>query len=135
MGHRPQIVTCRATGKAVRTREHRCKWHGKSNDSKARSLLVLYSLWSKCQDDTGLCAIELSESACVSLATLKSELPDWIRWEYVKRKTKEYRNNPVFSYFINRRGVHFVEDIIPPGKRDELINEIKEARLKRTVSL
>ena len=134
---RPIKVRERGTGRLVYTKQHVISWHGKHDVTKAKVLMVLYACWQKRTHLEGLCIGDLtaqpSTTAGVSPSTLNSELPDWIRWNYVSRKTKEYHGKPVFSYFIDNRGRKFVERRIPPAKLVQFKAEILEARAKLTV--
>jgi len=93
--------------------------------------MVLYHCWAEKIYLDGLCLPELSLLSTVSSLTLRSALPDWIRWGYLRRKTKEYHQQPVFAYFIDNRGRHFVEKRIPAGKIEELKAIINQAVANR----
>jgi hypothetical protein len=133
MGRRPEYAITQE-GRRVRTREHRCTWHGKHNQSKALVFMVLYHCWSEKLYPDGLCLPELAALSSVPALTLRSALPDWIRWQYVRRKAKEYHQQPVFAYFIDARGRHFVEKRIPPGKIEELKVIINQAVANRRLN-
>ena len=130
---RPDYVHVVDTGKVVLTHESHPSWRGKHNCTKSKVFLQLYATWSK-GDNEGLCAKELVKLTGTSALSLKTLLPKWLRWHYIRRKTKEYNNRAVFSYLIDARGRRFIELRLPPKKREQFIAEIKAARLNKGVN-
>jgi hypothetical protein len=125
MGNRPDFVI--VNGHKVITKQSHSSFRGRHNAVKGKILLMLYSRWQE-RDSDGLCNVELAKLTGESTLSLKTLLPKWLKWQYVKRGAKVFNDHPVFAYRIDSRGRKFIEQRMPVHKREELINEIKNVR-------
>ena len=115
----------------IYAKESHPSWRGSHNSVKSKVLLQLYAIWEH-GDNQGLCLKEIVKLTKCNIDSLRIMLPKWVEWHYLRRDAKVYDNRPQFAYAIDQRGRHFVEDRIPPGKREEFIRQIKDARAAHT---
>ncbi|MFC1860613.1 hypothetical protein ACFLYC_03490, partial [Chloroflexota bacterium] len=63
---------------------HEATFRGKHNKIKSEVLIYLFARYKK--GLVGLSAREIHDTIGVSLTTLKTKLPQWIKWKYINRK-------------------------------------------------
>ncbi len=100
---------------------HEATFRGKHNKIKSMVLIYLFARYKK--NLGGLSAKEIHTTIGVSLTTLKTKLPQWVKWGYVNRRAVA-GSRPHYSYTIAERGAKFVSIRIPPDKYNEYAQEI-----------
>ena len=105
------------------SKPHEATFRGKHNKIKSQVLIYLVARYKK--GFGGLSAREIHDAIGVSLTTLKTKLPQWVKWKYVNRKAVS-GSRPHYSYTIAERGAKFVSIRIPPDKYNEYVQEIND---------
>lgn len=105
------------------SKPHEATFRGKHN--KIKSMVLIYLFHRYKQGLGGLSARDIHSHIGVSLTTLKTKLPQWVKWGYVNRKAV-VGSRPQYSYTIAERGARFVSIRIPPDRYNEYVQEIND---------
>jgi hypothetical protein len=95
---------------------------------------VFLLLYSRLQagNNIGLNFRQIWWATGVNVGYLKSRLGIWTRWKYLSRRAVSSKSGrALYRYTLAKRGIHFIEDIIPPNAAQEMIKEIEDWQTTR----
>jgi hypothetical protein len=121
-------------GKVYLARRHYCQWRGKSDASKGKMLMYLYWQRFSCNRNVGITVREVSDFCGISRSYLEDRVKKWVEWEYLDKHTVDNNfGSPAFGYTIAKRGIHFLEDVVPSIVLLRWQNQIRQYRGFRMV--
>ena len=129
-GFKPSVFITKG-GVRVQTRPHFATFNEKHNASRVKCYLVLYHHRYKLQEADGLTLGELHRASGVNYNYIKSKIAFWCSWGFCKRKVALGDGKPAYRYSLDKRGKHFIEDIVP---REWLEHYIRELQHNKAVS-
>jgi len=97
-------------------------FRGKNNCAKAKVLITLY-LRRQQGIKRGMTFMEVTRASKIPYGSFHPSR--WHRWNYINRRLSLEGGKPCYLYTIALRGIHFVEDRIPPNRYEDYLNEMK----------
>ena len=117
-------------GRTIVPVDHTADFTGKNNSAKGKVLI-----WLLYKHGSYFTSRQLAEETGVDFNYLKCRLSFWYLIRYIDRKVVEpSRGRPWWTYCIDDRGIHFVNDCMPPEKRNELTEEINTWRSNQNLA-
>jgi hypothetical protein len=116
-------------GKPFVTRRHTATFNEIHNASRSMAYLVLYHRRYTLGKETGLGVRALSNQSGVDYDYIRAKIGKWVSWGFLLRKVAVPESGrPYYTYMMDERGKHFVEDILPREWREYYIDAIKNKR-------
>lgn len=102
-------------------------FRGVHNASKSKIFIVLYHRLLIQGLSDGLGVKSLSLLSGVGYVYISSRVARWAKHGYISRRIglDESSGRPVFVYVLLKKGIRYVEEIIPRDRLSEYISEIK----------